>query len=144
MTVARDALRASRQKIVNECARLGINLDAERSVFGDTRALMNAARNLINNATPRSTTDMLVQDAPPDGAFDGGNTTYTLSASVSGQSIRVVWGSTAGNTTIPLKKTNVSPPPADGFFFSPADPTHITVGTPPQIGDMLVAIYQAA
>jgi hypothetical protein len=142
MTFARDALRDARQKIVNECTRLGINLDEERMKYGDTRALMIAARNLINNATPRSTLEQLVQDAPPIGAFDGGNTMYTLSAPVAGQNIRVVWGDTAGNKTIPLQKTNESPPPADGFYFVASDPTHITVGTPPQAGDMLVAIYK--
>jgi hypothetical protein len=142
MPTARDNLRAARQKIINECVRLGIDLDAERTVFGDTRALMIAARNLINNSTPRSTSEVLVEDAPPDGAFDGGNTTFTLSAPVTGHNIRGTWHKSTTNTLVSLAKSDVNPPAADGFYFTPNSPTIVIVGTPPQAGDMLVFTFK--
>lgn len=143
MPTARDNLREARQKIVNECSRLGIDLSEERRKFGgDTRALMVAARNLINNATPRTSTDTLVEDAPPAGAIDGANTTFTLTQPASGQNIRGQWHNSVTNALITLKKSNANPPAADGFYFDISDPTHVIVGTPPQVGDMLVFTYK--
>jgi hypothetical protein len=140
---ARDNLRTARQKIINECVRLGINLDEERRRFGgNTKALLVAARNLVNNATPRGSTELLVEDAPPAGAFDGVNTTFTLSAPASGQNIRGQWHNSASNVLITLKKSNANPPAADGFYFSPNTPTTVIVGTPPAADDMLVFTYK--
>ena len=143
MPTPRDNLRDARQKIINECVRLGIDLSEERRKFGgDTRALMVAARALINNSTPRSTSEVLIEDAPPAGAFDGGNTTFTLSAPVAGQNVRGTWHNSTTNTLVSLKKSNVNPPAADGFYFTPNSPTTVIVGTPPQAGDMLVFTFK--
>lgn len=142
MPLAQDNLRAARLQIINECKRLGIDLSEERRRYGgNTRALIVAARNLINNATPRTSEEQLREDAPPAGAFDGVNTVYTLSGPVAGQNLRVVHGKT-GSNTLPLIKTVQNPPPANHFFFDVNDPTHFVVGTPPQVGDILVATFR--
>jgi hypothetical protein len=122
---------------------LGIDLSEERRRYGsNTRALMVAARNLINNATPRTSEQLLVVDAPPAGAFDGVNTVFTLSGPVAGQNLGVTHHRTASNTALTLTKTQDNPPGADSFLFDVNDPTHFTVGTPPQSGDMLVATFK--
>lgn len=141
--VARDNLRAARQKIVNECRRLGIDLTEERVVYGgNTRALMVAARRLVNELTPRVTQELLVVDAPPAGAFNGVNKTFTLSGVVAGRNVRVTWGDTTANLTKVLLLTDANPPATGEFHFDISKPSQIITGDAPAAGDVLVVTFK--
>lgn len=143
VTLPKDTVRTQEARIAARCRELGITLDEERRQYGDnTRGLNQAAKSLINNATPRASEELLVIVAPPEGVFDGANTTFTLPGAPAGQNIGVTFHDDSARTCRPLRKTNQNPPPADGFYFSIDNPTEIIVGTPPAAEDMLVVTYK--
>jgi len=137
-------VRARRNEVFVRTEELGIDLTAERRVYGtNQRGLALAAKKLISEGAPRQDAALLTEDAPPAGVFDGANTTYQLSGSVAGHQISVIWGDVAGSRTIPLVKSTDNPPPADAFFFDFNVPDTIIVGTPPQAVDALIVIYKS-
>lgn len=143
MSTIRDETRAARTDLFNTAAQAGINMDMERSKTGsDQQVLTYEAGKLLNTSTPRIDREQLVTESPPlVGAFDGGNTAFTLAQAVKGLNIGVTWGSTAENMTWPLTRTNSNPPGNHSFFFDPADPTQIVVGNPPLAADRLIVTY---
>ena len=139
----RDEVRTARKLLNQKGTKLGIVMDSERQQPGaNQRTLSFSTLKLINDQTPRTDREQLQLDDPPAGAFNGGNTAFTLSRPVTGLNIHVIWGDSATPQTLPLVKSNTNPPAAGEFFFDPNDPTHITVGTPPQPTDRLVAVYR--
>lgn len=139
----RDDTRTARQIANRKGVKLGITMDSERSQPGaNPRTLTYSTLKLINDATPRTNREQLQLDDPPGGAFNGGNTAFTLTRPVTGLNIHVVWGDSATPKTIPLIKSNTNPPASGEFFFDPNDPTHIVVGNPPLAADRLIAIYR--
>lgn len=143
ITLPKDLVRSRRTRIANRARELGIDLGEERNRYGaNPRAFASATKKIINEATPRTSEELLVTDAPPEGAFDSSNTVFTLSGAVAGQNIAVTFHDDSAHTARPLTKTNQNPPPADGFFFDVSNPTEIVVGTPPAPEDMLVVVYK--
>lgn len=142
MPTHRDTVRSNRSEKFRRAQDLGIDLDAERSKTGSTqRSMAFEAGKLINDPTPRQTRERLQIDDPPTGAFNGVNTTFTLSAPVVGGNIGVTWGDSTTPQTLPLVKTNTNPPASGEFFFDINVPTIIIVGNPPQPADRLVATF---
>lgn len=143
VTLPKDRVRARRTEIANRARELGVDLSEERQKYGSNPlALAVATTKLINDATPRTSEELLVTVAPPEGVFDGANTTFTLPGAVSGQNIAVSWTDVSAGTTRPLAKTDQNPPPADGFYFDVNNPTQFVVGTPPAAEDMLVVTFK--
>lgn len=139
----KDLVRARRTEKAARARELGINLDNERQRYGtNPRALAAATAKLINEGTPASYNDTFVTDAPPAGVFDSSNKTFTLSAPVSGLNISVVFTDLTAGTGLPLRRSDVNPPPADGFYFDVNNPTQIIVGTAPAAGDMLAVVFK--
>lgn len=143
MATHRDIVRANRGILYRKGITLGITMDSERQQpKADQRTLSFQALKLINDQTPRTTREALVVDNPPDGAFNGVNTTFTLSRAVAGLNIAVIWGDNASPKTLLLVRSTESPPAAGEFFFDPTTPTQIVVGNPPLAGDALIAVYK--
>jgi hypothetical protein len=142
MPTNRDSIRTARSAIIARARELGIDVSSERQLTTSTRKLLIALQNLINSGVPSYSSELLVEDAPPEGVFDSANTTFTLSQAPAGLNIRVTFGDVSAGTTLPLRRSTTNPPPADGFFFDVNDPTHIVVGTPPAPADMLVATFR--
>jgi len=139
----RDDVRAARSELNRRAKELGIDMDSERSKTGQNeRTLAYEAQKLINTQTPRRTTMQQQVDNPPDGAFNGANTQFALSAPVVGHNISVIWHDSQANVQWVLTKGNANPPATHEFFFDPNDPDQIVVGDPPVGGDGLVAVYK--
>jgi len=139
----RDEVRTARRILNNKATTLGITMDSERQQPGANQCTLSfQALKLVNDATPRADREQLQLDDPPAGAFNGGNTAFTLSRPVTGLNIHVIWGDSATPQTLPLIKSNTNPPTTGEFFFDPGDPTHIVVGNPPLATDRLIAIYR--
>lgn len=141
----RDEIREARNQIYLRAMRDGVNMDAERGKTGTTtRTLSYQATKLINDNVPRIDREqMVVEDPPTVGTFDGVNTAFTLGQAPKGLNIHVTWHSTAENTAWPLTRTNGNPPGNHSFYFNPADPTNFIVGNPPLAGDRLIVTYLA-
>jgi len=143
MATHRDEVRAARSAVNRRAQELGINMDAERRKPGSNqRMLTHDALKLINDITPRTTREQQQVDDPPAGAFNGVNTTYTLSAPCVGANIDVIWGDMNAPRQLVLVKSSANPPAAGEFFFDLNAPTVIVLGTPPQNGDSLVAVFR--
>lgn len=139
----KDGPRGRRNAVRVHANQLGINLDGERQRYGaNPRALASAAKKLINDSTPSSQNDLFVVVAPPAGAFNGINTTFTLPAPVAGLNISVVFTDVSAQTGLPLRRTDVNPPGTTEFFFDINNPTQFTVGTPPDAADMLAVTFK--
>lgn len=143
MATHRDEVRAHRNEINNAAKELGIDMDAERSKTGSNeRTLAYEAQKLINTQTPRRTREQQQVDNPPNGAFNGSNTQFNLSAPVVGENIAVIWHDSVNNIQWVLVKGNANPPATHEFFFDRNSPSLIIVGDAPAAGDGLVAVYQ--
>src|SRR5712672_4446663 len=136
----RDEVRTARKLLNQKGTKLGITMESERTQPDSTqRTLSFQTLKLINDQTPRTNREQLQLDDPPAGAFNGGNTAFTLSRPVTGLNIHVIWGDSATPQTLPLTKSNTNPPVSGEFFFDPGDPIHIVVGNPPLATDRLIA-----
>lgn len=138
----RDEVRNRRSKINARLKELGVDMTAERAKSGtNTRNYVVAGMKLINDGTPRHDSRQLQVDDPPDGAFNGANTSFQLSDKVKGINIVVVWHNHATNEKWVLTRSTASPPLHREFFFDRSNPTEIEVGDAPNAGDGLTAIY---
>lgn len=139
----KDGVRSKRTALNRRAEALGIDVGAERQRYGaNPRALSTALKHIINNATPSAQNDLFVTDAPPAGAFDGVNQTFTLSTPVDGLNISVVFTDVSLQTGMPLRRTDQNPPSSGEFYFNINDPATIIVGDAPAVDDMLVAVFK--
>lgn len=117
-------------------------MDPERAKIGSNqRSLTYEAAKLINDQTPRTDREQLQIDDPPNGAFDGVNTTFNLTAPVVGENIAVIFGDASVPQTIPLVKSSANPPATNSFFFDINTPTVIITNPAPEPEDRLIAVY---
>lgn len=139
----RDEVRAARNTINNKGKQLGIDMEAERSKAGaNERTITYETQKLINTQIPRRTREQLQVDDPPNGAFNGVNTSFALSAPALGENIVVIWHDSANITQWVLEKSNANPPGNHAFFFDQDTPDQIVVGNAPAAADNLVAVYK--
>lgn len=143
MATHRETVRANRHELLRRAADQGINMEPERSKIGSTpRTISYDAAKLINDPTPRVTREQLQVDDPVEGAFNGSNTQFQLSAPVLGENIVVIWFDASSPMMWVLTKGNANPPATHEFFFDRNNPTEIVVGNAPAPADGLVAIFK--
>lgn len=141
MPTARDKLRIARNKHFNKLRELGGDLSEERSAGANQRTLAVAAKRLINDNVPTTDRLQLQTDAPPFGAVNGVNKTFTLTGPVRGLNIAVHFGDVSSGTTSPLARSDSSPPASGQFFFDINNPSQIVTGDAPEPGDALIVDF---
>lgn len=138
----RNEIRARRSQILRRAKAKGVNLADLQTEGRSPTKLIRDVTNLLNDAIPRPTRQRLRVDDPVVGAFNGVNTSFTLTGTPTNpDNVMLVHTVQATGVATVLTRVNASSPAAGQWYWTG---TSITVGTAPAAADSLIAAYIVA
>lgn len=137
----RDVVKSERAALYERARQKGLSSDdLDAQLRGNPRLYSTGMLTLINQSVDTPGRYRMHHEAPPAGAFDGANATFSLAGAVLGRNITVDHVTQSTGALVPLTLTD-NPNPVAGTFYLDVPNNAIVVGLAPQASDTLAVTY---